>query len=423
MTRFLGPSRPSRHGFGPNITMFLVAAGVAVSLYGQGRFLLVEAFFVVLAPLVLFNVLQQRLFRILWITAALWGGAQIVSDRIHGVPPFSAFELYGLTIALLVSGLYWVTQRTDLSTEQVLASVGAGWIALELLAGEALSSANPWKYGLATPVALLVLAAAYDKKASNRVIFWLLAGLGAVSFVFDSRFQAGLFLICATLNVLVNRRTAVRKRSWRNLLILMVAVLALYFSYPTLALSGSLGSRAQAQQVTYEENNSNFILSTRMELPQIAYLASRHLAIGIGSYSPIDSSEAYGALEWLDENIQPLTGNDESYLLGREIGLPGYNAHSAALSTVLFAGVLALPFWVFLFVSIGSTLRMYVAASSSKLVVPALVLYFSGLGLWDALFSPLTTRSHISIGVTLFIVLTTVLRTRPEDRSANVDDA
>lgn len=393
--------------------LICLAAGVAIPIFGNGRLLAIHLVFGLLFPAILALVVKTRELRILWAVTTIWGIAQLISDLIYGQPIPSAVLLAGPTIALLASGLFWAHKELNIDKARCLSAVGVGWIAIEVIAGEAFATGNPWKFGFATPVIVTVLALAYNGGAGRRTLLLLILSLAGVSFALDSRTQTALLLIAAVIVATSGVKEALEK-SRKMLIVLLLTATASYVAYPVVAVTGALGDRAQAQQIAYNQDGSNFLLANRMEMPQLAFLAVRNLGLGIGSNAPVSGDEANAALEFLDRNIAPLTSAQTAYLVNAAAGSPGYNTHSQALSTVLFAGFLAIPFWVYL----GSLFwRGAKRLSSGADAMPALLVYLGGSAAWDALFSPMATRSHIAIAVTvfLFVAVLNVARERESE--------
>lgn len=382
----------------------LILTGTAVPAYNNGVLVLLHLILIGILPVLAGLVIKDVSLIVLWCCAVTWSGAQLVSDMVHHLPVFSGPMAAGPSIALMVTGLVWARKVALLSFPAIVSAVGLGWLFLELLVREALSSDNPWKYGLATPVAVTVLSIAYWMHASKRSLQVLLVLLAATSLLFDSRFQTGLFLICAATLTFVSYNEGKSRRTGKRSVVLVLAILSVvtsvFFLYPAVALSGALGERAHQQQVTYDVDGSNFLLATRLELPHTFYLAMQNPLLGIGSHGQAATDDAVAALEFVDKNVAPLTPNSTAYLLGNADGYRGYNAHTAIMGSFLFAGFLAIPFWLLVMTTIIKGLRRLAKPNP---VVPAVVLYMAGLTLWDTFFSPLTTRTHIGIALTLFV--------------------
>lgn len=378
---------------------------VAVPVFGGGSIVAFEVFAVVFGWSAFIRIARHSsVLRWTWLLALLWASAQVVSNLSHAQYNLSSLMYVGPMIATIATGLYWVRRRAGLSVPAVLISFGLGWLILDVVfLGILSASSNPWKYGLSLPVAIIVLAAASRVNVGRISMILLLMLLAVVSLVFDSRLQTALFLVCALATWLTSAGTNSQEKGKGILAIVGIAsiVAGVYWIYPSAALSGSLGDRAYRQQVSYESDGSNYVLATRKEFPQIAYLVSQNPILGIGSYAPLDRTQRADALEFVDKYVAHLTPLDRTYLTSSATTNVGYRAHSAAMSSALFAGVLTLPFWVFLLVQNMRGVRRFARGSA---VVAPLALYFFLLSTWDSFFSPINNVTHLSIGVTLYLV-------------------
>lgn len=380
-----------------------LVGAIAIPIAAGGKINLAEVAFLFLIFVILSTLRGHQFLRHLWVFALLWSGAQVVSNIVHDQGFVTAPVLAGPTVALLATGLYWMHLKLGISVPDILIAVGIGWVALEVVAGGALSSSNPWKYHLATPLAVAVLAFAYKRQWKRMTLVVLLFAFAAASRFYDSRVQTALFLVAAIALLLVTSdRVAQRKRSGKTLAFLLLGAVAVYLAYPSLAMSGYLGDRAYRQQVSYEAEDANFVLATRIEFPQVAYLVTQNPVLGIGSYAPVGRAESAASVNFVDDYISHVTPSDRNYLTRNSDGSwVGYRAHSSAMSSALYAGVLALPFWIFLLVR---NARGVVRFARGQVVVPALFIYLCGLTTWDVFFSPLTNRTHMSIGVMMFLL-------------------
>ncbi|QGP87133.1 hypothetical protein GKZ92_05390 [Gordonia sp. 135] len=221
-----------------------------------------------------------------------------------------------------------------------------------------------------------------------------------MSRIYDNRFQTALFILAAIVVILLGSRLQGRSGI---LLLLAGLTAAMYLFYPAVAISGALGERAQAQQIRDNANDASFLLSIRKELPMTAYLAGSNLPTGIGSYSAIDIEQSGRALTFVESFTGPTERSEVVYLTGGlEASTLGYKAHSQAFSAILFAGLLAIPFWLWAgFKLLGGITNVCARRSP----VPGLTFYMITLALWDTLFSPMNANTHLTLGFALFLVL------------------
>jgi hypothetical protein len=379
----------------------LIVIGTAIPVVGPGSVTGLLGIFVLLLGAILVLALRIPMLRNLWTVAIVWSTGQALSNIAHG-QYYVTFLIYaGITIALLASGLYWIHETVQLSATSIAIAFGVGWALLKISTG-VLSSVNPWKYGLSIPIAIIVIAFAYHRRASRKFIALLFVGLAITSRYFDNRFQTALFVLAAIAVLsITSDRSRQKRRVKGTLLALAAAGAVIYIAYPSAADEGLLGERAMIQQQRDDQNDANFLLSIRKELPMTYYLAAQNPVLGIGSYSKITSSESAAAIGFVEKFTGPIDASERVYITGGLGDRAGYKAHSEAASGLLYAGVLAAPFWIWLLVQIGKALLTIVRG---KAIMPGLMFYMTGLVTWDLLFSPLDGNTHLIVGFFLFIV-------------------
>lgn len=380
-----------------------VCAGIAVPLYSSGAVVLLHVLCIALLPVLMLFALKDRMLRVLWAVAALWAGGQLLSDFVHGTQLGSQPTLVAPAAALVATFMAWAVSSARVPASSLLLAGALGWVALEVLVGDAFVRGNGWKYGLALPVGLAVLAAGERFRFTTKTQVLVLLGLSGASVVSDARFATGVFLITAILIVLFRPlRNGEGRRSRWALAVAGAALLSVYLVYPAAAASGALGTRAYAQQVQYDDKGANFILATRLEMPQMLLLATRNLPLGVGANGAVSSTDVSDALQFVDQFVAPLSPLDVSYLTGSNQGGSGYKSHSAALASVLYAGVFAAPFWLFLIWKASGGLYR-VGRGVHEFGAGPLVFLTIFVG-WELLFSPLTNRMHVELALLLFIL-------------------
>lgn len=62
-----------------------MTAGIAVPVYNQGTLILLDVLLLLIAPVLLVVVWHEKFLRNLWLVAALWSLAQMISDSVNGV--------------------------------------------------------------------------------------------------------------------------------------------------------------------------------------------------------------------------------------------------------------------------------------------------------------------------------------------------
>lgn len=392
------------HG-NPDLWYVLLVACMAIPVLGKGSVTALIGVFVLLIWAILLTALKLPMLRNMWITALAWSVGQALSNYAHG-QYFITFLIYvGLTIAILASGLYWIHETVKLSAASISVAVGLGWLLLKVATG-VLDTVNPWKYGLSTPIAIIVIAFAYHKNASRRAIALLFVALAITSRIYDNRIQTALFALAAAAVLFVtDDPERQRTRAKKTLATLGVIVAFVYLAYPSAADEGVFGERAMVQQQRDDQNDANFLVSIRKELPMTAYLAAQNPVLGIGSYTKITRQESAEAIHFVEGFTGPISLPERVYLTGGLDDRAGYKAHTEAVSAVLFAGVLAAPFWIWLMIQNGKAM---LSIARGRAVLPGLMFYMIGLVTWDLLFSPMNSNTHLTIGFLLFLIAVSV---------------
>lgn len=393
----------------------ILAFGFAAPLYNSGQLVSIQLFFLVCSPGILALSFNMRGQRAIWSAAAFWLVGQALVNWDAGVGIISVPTIIGPLVVMTAYGLLWVHKRIGLTMQVIVVSMSIGWLGLELAVGHATSSTNPWKYGLGTPIIVLTLALlAFLHRARISSAATGASALAVVCLYFDSRIQAVLLILVAGM-LLIFKRSATRRKRRGRMAVLCIAVACAYSVYPAVADAGLVGQRAQEQQVEYDASNVNYLLATRLELPQMAYLAVANLPLGVGSYGQVPQSQALGSLDFVSSAVGELTPAQTNYLLSAETKTVGYVPHSAAMATILYGGVFAIPFWLYYSsILVRAIPRLIISLGP----VPAPTLFMFGIALWDIFFSPLSDRTHISMALALFLALATW--TRSQERSIQI---
>lgn len=380
---------------------FAVAA--AIPLYGSGYVTAADAAFVFAWPMML-GAFRESLIRRLWLWAGIWALAQLISNLWNHSKLVSQIGTTGLVTAIMVTIMMWLHREIRIPVPSVLIALALGWLGSEMIVQQGSASANPWKYAFASPVTLLALAIAYRLSWGKRGLGIVLLTAAAISLSNESRLYMGVALIAFIVNVASRHTGKLSKLRRPKTLVVgaLALVLGLYFAYPTIAVHGWLGQRAQIQQQHIELTGVNFLLANRPEAIQIAYLITQHPLLGIGSTGVVNQREADRALTLIDRYSQKLTPDTRLEFLGAANGFRGFAPHTQLLSAMLEGGLAVLPFWLFL---IRRIFAGFYRLARGEDPMPALLLWLGPIALWDAWFSPFTGITYFSLAATLFVLL------------------
>lgn len=372
----------------------VVTVAVAVPLTSNGLVLFLHGLALIGAGLWLPLVSRSRSWRWLWLLAVLWCGAQVFSTSLHGGEYTAVVGFGGVLTMLAVSLLVWMREVERIDPAAIVTAFAVGWIVLDVAVLGVLDTDNPWKFGLAPPALVLVLARAWRKDSSKRRVVLLLVAFVAASLWFDSRFYALLGVAVAVVLVLQGREF---KRSPRRLAVIgVLAAVGLYFAYPVAASHGWLGDRAQLQQSVYDATGTNYLVDNRAEFFQGFYIVA-HNPAGIGAKAQLEQSESAAAIAWLQELGVYVDSSRHGYLVDAGNTRQGYAPHSAMLDSAIQAGVLALPFWL---LAVWLPVRRLIRLRGNP-GETALLTAMAGASLWNALFSPMIPTTLLTLTVAL----------------------
>ncbi|CAN5331160.1 hypothetical protein BH11ACT1_BH11ACT1_12770 [soil metagenome] len=292
------------------------------------------------------------------------------------------------SLPIFVGFLIWAAKHLS---PQALAL----WFGVSLLLGFSSGGAyasNPWKFGFATPVTIIVLALAWW--TGWRVIQAGAALLvGAVSAFGDARSGfATLFLVAIVIlwegrSVSGTRRTA----GIRTVGFLAGLGLGGYWLIQSLILDGALGEATRARTEAQIEQSGSLVIGGRPEIGAFQALFSHH-PLGFGSGTILRNDDILVAKEGMAAlGYQPNNGYVEVYMFGGQIEL-----HSVIGDMWAWAGISGLLLAVCLVVVIGPGTARTIGASTSS----ALMLFLAFRFFWDLCFSP-----FVSSSMNLYLVL------------------
>ncbi len=399
------PSIPQRAFIDPKKEMAIVVALVAVGLLGINQPLvagLTTGTIVVgfLAPVWISTLRNFRFavpITILAGVALLWGAllSQFQGDRIFDSSLALEFVLVFITGIGGLGLLLWA--RTVIPTLQVALVFGLGYL-LRMLQ-EAPSSANPWKYQLSVPLAVILLALASRAKSAVPTIGCLLA-LGLVSVLADSRSFFGFCLLAAVL-VLWQRRPRGSGRRMNKVTIfalIAVTLVALYSLGTTLLVQGYLGQANQQRTVQQIEDSGSLLIGGRPEWAGTAQLMQEH-PMGFGLGTVPDSTDIWAAKAGMRAiGTDTENGYVDNYMFGGHVKL-----HSIVADLWATFGIFGFALGILMVVALGFCLIDRLSSRTAS----GLICLFAILGVWDLAFGPIY-KNLPDVMFALAITLTTV---------------
>ncbi len=305
-----------------------------------------------------------------------------------------------------VMGAYWCITILGLRRFLLLSFSG-------LLATAAFTARedNPWKYGLALPISMLVMLIL----ARNRPLFGLVVIplLAAVSIQADFRSWTAILCIAAVVVVLAGNRwaplSAPRVLSIGFVTVAAGVVIAWLITQAALAgmLGGYVNQRTSAQ---LESANGNLLLGGRPEWgAAIALWRENPLGIGIGvAPSYHDYWLAIRSMPFESQGLQEIS-TVAAYFLRGEV-----NFHSTFWTFWGIYGVAGIVFSVLALVYLIHA-SIIAAAQLRQFSVRAAVVLFMLASLWDFLFSP-TVVAQLALALATALHVINVPRVGPNSK-------
>jgi hypothetical protein len=263
-----------------------------------------------------------------------------------------------------------------------------------------LTSATSWKFGLNGPVAvgLLAITDLAWQKGRRLPSIVSLGAIGILGVATDHRHLAAVAVLTAIVLVFRNTQRHPRTLSVLAGMLLLLAVFSGAFIQAS--ESGFLGQRSGGQIAQFGGSPQSILVNVRPEPFQEFYLFSLHPVVGWGSQPQLDS-HAYAESKDFLRGIGVVREDLDNLWLPLEV--PGVSAHSQAMDSWARAGLAAVPFWLlFLGVALVAGIQAIRFRSSPLLVLWTILI------IWDAIFSPLTGLSHIELGAYLAVALTSL---------------
>lgn len=378
----------------------IICSGISILNHNLSLLVILCLF---LLPLSFRDIYKNSFLKKLLIFAILWTTIQLISNFVNGSKLLTIPAFVGICSWLIGATFYWINSLYLNSYLRILLASILCWLmfAIFLPTTQYQAIQNPWKYKYGVPISLLLLGITYFQK---KIVYTLAMSAFLAIYSNHHDFRSLTIFLLMTL-IIINSKKG--KGGSRGIFAIwfLLTLLVLGLTYPTIAESGILGDRARLQQESLNAKNEkyNFILSARVELPQTLYLAFLHPLLGIGSYGTLDYSDSLSSIEFISKHISHLDENQKFQLLRSNSSSQGYDAHSQLGSSLLYGGILVIPFWLYFLANIGKLLKRSLDGSVGFSAVHVLLLLSV---LSDIFFSPISFTTHLSIGIAIFIIAT-----------------
>jgi hypothetical protein len=348
-------------------------------------------------PVVLFPALRSITARLVVALLAAAGVFQLIVDLTLAVPledlAKGAARYGGLLLPLL--GCLWAIERRLLDRHEVAFLHGLGWlVGVVVFFDPASPDYGLWKFGLLSPVSLMVVALISRMWTRTRRLSWLLAlvPVAALALLTGTRSTAIQVGLAALLSIVV-----LRTSSPRSMLRTATAITAFVLMFSAAANAGLLGETVREK---WQEQGGTPISTLIVGRPESSFSVGALVEEGFvphGSESPA-TARAYTAGA---AGVTALAEPEKNAMLDR-ITSRGLDLHSVVATAAWQGGIVCgLAFaliCVMVLCRIIGLRRWQVTALGPLYVYSGLVI------LWDFLFSPWTYFTGTAWGVLLAVV-------------------
>lgn len=272
--------------------------------------------------------------------------------------------------------------------------------------GSALYSENPWRFGFALPVSIVVLALAATTRSARVQVAALVVTMVAAAAGGGRSSTATLavalivFLFWTVARHRFNRRRSVAFAG----LVLGLVVWTVYNLGEALILEGLLGEAAQARSAAQADTTGGLLVGGRPELAAtLALIVSVVWGFGLG-VEPNWHDIEVGRIGMATVGYDPINGYVDTYMFGG-----AFRLHSIFGEMWALYGLAGLC----LAICIGWHAVSAVASGPHRSGVDGLLLYAATLTLWNLAFSPWLTSIPMLI---IMVSLVWFRRLRPDPR-------
>ncbi len=354
-------------------------------------------------PLIASQVKQYGAVRLLVLSLIAWLAGQLLSDQVNGLGVQTSIQLLTAAAILAIVPMLIFLARGDFRRMRCLIiGVAAGQVILEVTLYGPISWPESWKFGLNAPVSIALLALTdlswrRGRRAPSFIALGLICVLGVAT---DHRHLAGIAVLTVILLLLFRGGRQRHPRTISVLAGVTLLLAALSGAFIQAAESGVLGERSGGQVEQYGSSPQTILVNVRPEPFQEYYLFTQRPLLGWGSHPSLDSEAYLGSKQFLRSLGVVREDLDDLWL---NTDVPGVPAHSQMMDSLARAGLLAAPFWLLL---LG--LAMVSGARAIRLRSSPLLVLWTILVMWDAIFSPLTGHSHIEIAAYLALAISSL---------------
>jgi hypothetical protein len=296
----------------------------------------------------------------------------------HHVSRAGSLEAIALVMSFCAALVLLLWAGTKMPLHRVVLMYGAGALAAAVVAGD-----FRWKFTLAEPTAMVVLAL-LERKRTGIVPVLVMLGIGILAVASDGRSLFGASILAATLTVwqLRPRSSTGRERRWFPVMLIAGIGLAVYFFTSALATGGVLGTAVQERTTAQIGSEGSLLTGGRPEWAATRALVKLNpLGYGVGVVPNwTDRMTGKEGLLSIGAQVDPFR---EQYMFGHQFEL-----HSIAADLWVGFGWAGVALAAVAMFALARSLSFALAARRAPTYLSFAVI----MALWYVLFGPLLSN-------------------------------
>ena len=400
-----------------DIACFLIPALAFIRVQLGGVLYATDVCLLVAFPFVVYKHrrwLQIKSVRNFLYFGLLWLAAQVLTDIIRHTP-FEDYSRGWSKILLTLTHFATIALLIRLSQRRLIlygAGMILGGVLTFFIAPNEFATALPWKFGLGTPITLLVcLTAGMIARRRPISAITMLTAIGVINLIFGFRSIGALCVAAAIYSYFqISPRFADSRMGKRRALLtiagLAAGVLGIYAIYVHGVKSGWFGG---AEQEKYEMQSSGalgILLGGRSDIlaSSVAIMDSPFIGHGSWAKDPMYTAILFESMVDLGyENTNVAFENEDNVI----------PSHSYLFGAWVESGIVGAAFWVWVLWLAASALFQ---ATGREPLFP----FFGFIGMlliWNVLFSPYGADARFTATYDVYAIILFTLHTQAQKRT------
>jgi hypothetical protein len=396
-----------------NLLIFIIGLFASIQIRILGTLSISELMAVLIFPFInLKNVINTNRMGLLILFIIFWIFGVIISDYANGIELNNFFKGIGNVIFLMITIFfsYWLLKTNPkrillfalgMGISSILqlyffpSSVMRSLLAFGWNKKEIIEIYISYSY---LPMVVFVVSYLYLKKRfilsliilESYAIFTLFNLSRNVFLTFSISFFILLILGRIKISNKETKRINFNKYIGLYFLFIILFLYPINETYSYMAKEGTLGEKAKNKYLDQSSNEEFGILSGRIDFFEGLYGISENPIIGYGSYAKDNTNIRTRFAETFGLPLK------RSYI---NKGLPG---HSYIVGAWLFAGILSLPFWIYVIFILLKYFKKYLFEELELIayIVISIITLF-----WNVFFSPFSGRLEFSMVIVTLILI------------------